>query len=49
VLSLRYLEDLSVADTARRTGWSSALVKVQTLRARSKLEKLMQNAWGMQR
>lgn len=40
VLTLRYLEGCDVAETARRTGWTKAMVKVQTMRARRKLEKL---------
>jgi RNA polymerase sigma factor (sigma-70 family) len=40
VLTLRYLEECDVAETARRTGWTKAMVKVQTSRARKKLEKL---------
>ena len=41
VLTLRYLEECDVAETARRTGWTQTLVKVQTLRARKKLEKVL--------
>lgn len=41
VLTLRYLEGLDVAETARRIGWTKTLVKVQTMRARRKLEKLL--------
>lgn len=40
VLTLRYLEDCDVAETARRTGWTKTMVKVQASRARKKLEKL---------
>lgn len=40
VLTLRYLEGCSVAETAHRTGWTKSMVKVQTLRARKKLEKI---------
>jgi RNA polymerase sigma-70 factor (ECF subfamily) len=40
VLTLRYLEGCDVAETAQRTGWTKAMVKVQTMRARRKLEKL---------
>lgn len=40
VLTLRYLEDCDVAETAQRTGWTKTMVKVQTLRARAKLKKL---------
>lgn len=40
VLTLRYIEECDVAQTALRTGWSKTMVKVQTLRARKKLEKL---------
>lgn len=40
VLTLRYIEECDVAQTAQRTGWSKTMVKVQTLRARRKLEKL---------
>jgi RNA polymerase sigma-70 factor (ECF subfamily) len=40
VLTLRYLEECDVAQTAKRTGWSKTMVKVQTLRAKRKLEKL---------
>jgi RNA polymerase sigma-70 factor (ECF subfamily) len=44
VLTLRYLEGCSVAETAQRTGWTGTLVKVQTLRARKKLKKLLESA-----
>jgi len=40
VLTLRYLEECDVAETARRTGWTTAMVKVQSWRARKKLKKL---------
>ena len=40
VLTLRYLEECDVAETAERTGWTKSMVKVQTWRARKKLEKL---------
>ncbi len=40
VLTLRYLEGCSVAETAHRAGWTKSMVKVQTLRARKKLEKI---------
>jgi RNA polymerase sigma-70 factor (ECF subfamily) len=40
VLSLRYLENCSVGETAGRTGWSISMVKVQTWRARGKLLRL---------
>jgi RNA polymerase sigma-70 factor, ECF subfamily len=42
VLVLRYLEGCDVAETARRTGWTRAMVKVQALRARSKLKRLLE-------
>jgi RNA polymerase sigma-70 factor (ECF subfamily) len=41
VLTLRYLEECDVAETARRIGWTRTMVKVQTLRAKKKLEKLL--------
>jgi len=44
VLTLRYLEGCDVAETARRTGWTKGMVKVQTRRARKKLEKLVTRA-----
>ena len=37
-------EDYSVKETARLTGLSQAMVKVQTLRARKKLKKLLKKA-----
>ena len=40
VLTLRHVEDCSVEETARRTGWSQTLVKVQAFRARKKLARL---------
>ncbi len=40
VLTLRYVEGRSVAETAQLTGWSESMVKVQALRARKKLRKL---------
>jgi len=42
VVTLLYLENHSVADTASLTGWSQAMVKVQAFRARSKLRKLLE-------
>ncbi len=44
VLTLRYLEQCDVAETARRTGWSATMVKVQTHRAKQKLKKLAEKA-----
>ena len=44
VLTLRYLEGCDVAETARRTGWTRGMVKVQTLRAKKRLEKLIAKA-----
>jgi RNA polymerase sigma-70 factor (ECF subfamily) len=42
VLTLRYLDDCDVAETAKRTGWTKTMVKVQTLRARRKLQGLFE-------
>lgn len=44
VLTLRYLEQCDVAETARRTGWNPTMVKVQTYRAKQKLKALAQKA-----
>ena len=41
VLTLRYLEGCNVAETARRTGWTKSMVKVQSGRAIKRLEKLV--------
>ena len=40
VLTLRYVDDYDVAETAQRIGWTKTMVKVQTLRAKQKLKKL---------
>lgn len=42
VLTLLYLEEMSVAKVATLTGWSRTLVKVQAHRARGRLKKLVQ-------
>ena len=42
VLTLRYLEQCDIAETARRTGWTKAMVKVQAFRARKKLQRLFE-------
>lgn len=47
VLMLRYMEGCDVAETARRTGWTKTMVKVQALRARDKLKKLLERS-GME-
>ncbi len=44
VLTLRYLEGCNVAETAHRTGWTRGMVKVQSLRARKRLGKLLAQA-----
>lgn len=44
VLMLRYVENLSVEQTADRTGWTETMVKVQAWRARKKLKRLFQEA-----
>ncbi len=44
VLTLRYLDQCDIAETAQRTGWSTAMVKVQTHRAKQKLKKLAEKA-----
>ena len=41
VLTLRYLEGCDVVETAHRTGWTKSMVKVQTFRAKRKLQKLL--------
>jgi RNA polymerase sigma-70 factor (ECF subfamily) len=42
VLTLLHLEERTVAETARLTGWSRVLVKVQAHRARARLRKLVE-------
>lgn len=42
VLTLMVLEDLSVAEVAQVTGWSSANVKVRAFRARGRLKKILE-------
>jgi len=44
VLTLRYVENRSVEETADLSGWTRTMVKVQTWRARKKLKKLLQDA-----
>jgi len=44
VLTLRYLEQCDVAETARRTGGTKTMVKVQTMRARNRLRKLLEQS-----
>jgi len=44
VLTLRYVEDRSVEETAELTGWSETMVKVQAWRARGKLKALFERA-----
>ena len=44
VLHLMYLEECTVAETARLTGWSESMVKVQSFRARRKLRRLLEQA-----
>lgn len=44
VLTLRFVEEKDVQETARLTGWSETMVKVQTWRARNKLKKMMERA-----
>jgi len=44
VLTLRYLEQCDVVETARRTGWTKTMVKVQTMRARNRLRKLLEHS-----
>ena len=47
VLTLRYLEQCDVAEASRRTGWTKTMVKVQTMRARNRLRKLLEQS-GME-
>lgn len=42
VVTLLYLENRGVAETAALTGWSQTMVKVQAFRARAKLRKLLE-------
>jgi len=44
VLTLLYVEGLSVADAAEHAGWSRTMVKVQAHRARKKLRALLEKA-----
>jgi len=44
VLTLRYVEDRTVEETAALTGWSETMVKVQAWRARRKLKALFEQA-----
>jgi RNA polymerase sigma-70 factor (ECF subfamily) len=44
VLTLLYVEELSVAQAADRTGWSKVMIKVQAHRARKKLRALLEKA-----
>lgn len=42
VLTLRYLQQNSIDETAELAGWSTSMVKVQTWRAKNKLKKLFE-------
>ncbi len=42
VLTLLYWDGYSIAETARQTGWSQAMVKVQAHRARGRLRRLLE-------
>jgi RNA polymerase sigma-70 factor (ECF subfamily) len=42
VITLLHLDECSVAETARLTGWSQTMVKVQAFRARKKMQRLLQ-------
>lgn len=42
VLTLRYIDECSIAQTAARTGWSQTMVKVQTWRAMKKLKSMVE-------
>jgi RNA polymerase sigma-70 factor, ECF subfamily len=44
VLTLRYLENRSIEETAQQTGWTKTMVKVQAWRARRKLKTLLEQA-----
>jgi RNA polymerase sigma-70 factor (ECF subfamily) len=44
VLTLLHLEERSVAETAKLTGWSQSMVKVQAHRARKKLKRLIEES-----
>ena len=44
VLTLRYLDQCDVVETARRTGWTKTMVKVQTMRARNRLRRLIEQS-----
>ncbi|MEJ2717526.1 MAG: sigma-70 family RNA polymerase sigma factor [Deltaproteobacteria bacterium] len=44
VITLRYLEERSVEETAELIGWTQSMVKVQAWRARKQLKKLCQEA-----
>jgi RNA polymerase sigma-70 factor (ECF subfamily) len=44
VLSLRYLDGCGVAETAHRTGWTQTMVKVQTSRAKKKLQRIVERS-----
>ncbi len=49
VLTLLYLEELSVAEAAERTGWSKTMTKVQAHRARKKLRRLLEETQQFER
>jgi len=48
ILSLQYLEDLSLTEIARQTGWSISKIKVRSFRARNKLKKHLENHEGLE-
>ena len=44
VLTLRFVEGCSIEETAYRTGWTKSMVKVQAMRAKSKIKKMFSKA-----
>jgi RNA polymerase sigma factor (sigma-70 family) len=47
VLTMRYLDQNSIEQTAELVGWSASMVKVQTWRAKNKLKKLFEELEGL--